>query len=231
MKRSILLVLLFLSLVQPVQAEEEDNKKAVATLIQTTVEKVLKVLGDKKTSRSTKRERTIKTIEPVIDFQLMAKLTLGRRHWPKFSTKQRETFTDLLVETLKVSYFEKLVLFTDEVVEYEDPVARGNKFEVVTYIVSKGERTVVVYKLYQRAGAWRVYDFEIEGVSIVRSYGSQHNDFLREKSVEKLLEVMKKKVDEARKREREKEKKEAGGKGEVEKKPGNKPESAGEHSD
>lgn len=191
-----------LGLTAPVLADAADGKEVVATLVRTTVDRVLAVLTDKKLSREDKRNEVMKAIEPVVDFRLMAKLTLGRKHWPKLGVEQRESFTKLLVDTLKASYFKKIDLFSEGVVEFEEPVAKKTKFHVLTYIVSKGERVEVAYKLYQRAGAWKIYDFEIEGVSIVRSYGSQYDDFLREGSVEELLAKIRGKIKAARKKER-----------------------------
>jgi phospholipid transport system substrate-binding protein len=212
MPQRLAATLCLLVLASPVLADAQDDKKAadkkaVATVVRKTVDRVLKIIRDEKISRPDKRRRVIAVMEPVVDFQLMAKLSLGRKHWPKLQTKQRKTFTDLLVETLRASYFDKLVFFSNEVVEYDDPIPKKNKFHVVSRIESKGERVVVVYKLYTRGGVWKVYDFEIEGVSIVKSYGSQYSDFLKEGTLDGLIKKLGEKVAAVRKREKELEKK------------------------
>ena len=178
-----------------------DGKKVVGDLIRNTVDKVLTVLKNKELSRDEKRKRVIKIIEPVVDFQLMAKLSLGRKHWSRLKPDQRKTFTTLFVDTLKATYFEKIDLFADEIVEFKEPVAQKTKFLVRTSIVSKGDRVEVVYKLYnKKSGSWQVYDFEIEGVSVVKSYGSQYQEFLRDGSVGELLARMRKNIDAAKKK-------------------------------
>ncbi len=205
MNKPFVTTLCLLVLAVPATAVEErdDGSKAVAALVRNTVDKVLLVLKDEKLSRQDKRNAVMKVIEPVIDFPLMGKLSLGPKRWPKLKPEQRDAFTKLFVETLKSSYFEKLDLFSDEVVEYKKPVKKKSKFYVLTYIVSKGERIEVAYKLYLKKDAWKVYDFEIEGVSILKSYGSQYRDFLKEGSFEELLERLRKKIEAARKKERE----------------------------
>jgi phospholipid transport system substrate-binding protein len=183
-------------------ADEPTDRQRVAEVVKTAVDKVMLVLQDAELPRQDKRERVMKVIEPVIDFELLAMLSLGKTYWSRIDAKQRQAFTELFVETLKLSYFEKLELFSDEVVEFEEPVpietTGSPKYFVLSSIVSKGNRVKVGYSLTRRGEVWKVYDFEIEGVSIRKSYGSQYNDFLREGSFEKLLATMREKVDEAK---------------------------------
>ena len=194
----LILTVLTLLTATPGARDEVEDKREVAAVIRNAVEGVVSVLKDGELSRKEKREGAMKIIDPLIDYRLLAMLTLGRTHWGQIDDKQRESFTDLFIETIQLSYIEKLELFTDEVVEYEKPVAMSTKgapkYNILTYIVSKGDRTKVAYQLTRRDGVWKVFDFEIEGVSVRKSYGSQYNDFLREDSFEQLLETMREKV-------------------------------------
>lgn len=200
MKSLFLSALCALALVTSSRAA--DNKEAVEAVVRKTVDQILVVVKDVELSRAEKRKRVMTAIEPVVDFPLMAKLSLGPKHWRRIDAKRRRTFTGLFVETLKASYFEKLDLFSDERVEVEDAVQKKKKFTVVTYIVSKGERTAIAYKLYNKKGVWKVYDFEIEGVSVVRSYGSQYKEFLREGSFDELIAKMTSKIEAEKKKEK-----------------------------
>jgi phospholipid transport system substrate-binding protein len=204
-------VVLLLSLIVAVQNSDAqdgtptgNDKKDIAAVIEGAVGKVVSVLKNKKLSRKEKRESVTEIVESLIDLELLAKLSLGKTHWGKITAKQRQAFVELFKETLRLSYFEKLELFTDETVEFEKPTpikTKGSpKFNVVTYIISKGDRIQVSYMLTRRNGSWRVYDLEIEGVSIRKSYGGQYNDFLREKKFEQLLVRMRKKIAEANKK-------------------------------
>ncbi len=175
-----------------------DNKKAVKTLIRDAVNQILEVLKDKELQQDARKEKVIEVIEPLLDMPLMAKLTLGRKHWSRLDEEQRKKFTDLFVEHLKTSYFEKLDLFADETVEFEKPVPKKKKFYMLTYIVGKDQRIEMAYKLYRSRQGWKVYDIEIEGVSIVKSYGSQYKEFLADNTFEDLLERLREKVQNAR---------------------------------
>ena len=206
MKKSIVTIVLAIIACVPVAAADDQakrdeiaaSKKAVAEVVRKAVDEVLAALKNKQLSRLEKRERVMKIIDPLVDFRLMARLSLGKAQWQKMSAKQRAVFTDLYIETIKRSYFDKLDLFTDEIIEFGEPVEKGTKrFSVVTNIVSRGDRVEVAYAMAKRPHAteqnrrvWRVYDFEIEGVSLRRSYLSQYRDFLRERTIEELLTEM-----------------------------------------
>lgn len=172
----------------------EDEKKIVSRVVKSTVDEVLKVLQNKELSPEARRAKVMDIIEPYLDYQLMAKLTLGRKHWPDLEETKRDEFTKLFVELLKTSYFEKLDLFTDEKIEYQEPVRIGNKYDVPTKIVSKDQRIAVVYKLYNKDGLWRTYDIVIEGISLVKSYSSQYGEFLQDKPFDELLKTMRQKI-------------------------------------
>lgn len=181
-------------------ADAADDKKVVAALVRQAVNEVLTVLKYKEFSPEDKRKKVSAIIDRLIDFRLMAKLSLGPTHWPKLKPSERESFTKLFVETLRRSYFDKIDLFTDETVEFEEPVAKKTQFYLLTHILSKGERIKVGYKLYKdkKKDAWKAYDVEIEGVSMVKSYRSQYRDFLRESSFKQLLAKMREKIEETR---------------------------------
>jgi phospholipid transport system substrate-binding protein len=59
-------------------------------------------------------------------------------------------------------------------------------------LVSNGESTAILYKLYKTGERWKIYDVEIEGVSILLTYRSQFDDVLRRGSVEDLLSQLEK---------------------------------------
>ena len=49
---------------------------------------------------------------------------------------------------------------------------------IPSVIISKNEEITTVYKLYRNADRWRIYDVEVQGVSIVTSFRSQFDQIL-----------------------------------------------------
>lgn len=205
MKKLILAGMAVCLLSGPVAAEKD--KKAVDALIRKTGEEVLGVLRSKGLAKEAKKKKVLEIVEPLLDYELMAKLTLGRKHWPKLEEGKRKQFRALFKEELQRSYFNKVDLFTDETVEYGQPeLIQDKKYRMASYIISKGQRIELVYKVYHNGKEWKIYDLELEGVSIVKSYGSQYGDFLQDKKFDALLEKMKEKIQDSETPSKEKKK-------------------------
>ena len=165
--------------------------KPVRTLVEASVDQVMKILKDKAIQRGDKKKKVMAVGEQLFDMALMSKLVLGRENWPKFDAKQQKEFSDLFVKQLQDSYFEKVDLLTDETVEFKDPaLQKDGKVQMLTHILSKNERYEMLYKLYKKNGAWKAYDVEIEGISLVKAYGSQYDEFLRKNRPADLLKKL-----------------------------------------
>jgi len=154
------------------------------------VDLVIRTLKDSSLSKEEKKEGILKTIDGLFDFSLMARLSLGKKHWKSLSKSGRKEFSKLFVERLKQSYLDKLDLYTDEeVVVDEAKMTKKNRVEVVTYLVSKDDKKEMTYKLYKtKKKGWMVYDVDVLGVSIVQTYRSQFSGILKKESLEQLME-------------------------------------------
>lgn len=191
MKNILAGVLAIFLLFQTVSA---DDKGAVDTLIRGSVNKALDILKDKKLDKETKRKQVRTVVDSSFDIPLMAKLVLGRKHWPKFSETQRKEFTDLFVKAVQDSYFDKVDLLSNEYVEFDKPVSAGDKFQMASYLIAKEKRYKMLFKLYRKQDSWLIYDVEIEGISFVRSYGGQYDQYLQNNPVKDLLAQLREKT-------------------------------------
>lgn len=184
MKRMLYTVLVFLLMSQ---VGWTDDKSAAKELLIAKIEEALSVLQRKDLVQQEKNKQVVKIVEPIFDYNLMAKLTLGRKYWPDLSEKNRERFVDLFVARLKTSYIDKLSLYTDEKVVYDAPVQEGVKIQIPTSVISKNNRIAMLYKLYKSSNSWKIYDIEIEGVSLISTYRSQFYDILSKGTIDDLL--------------------------------------------
>lgn len=173
---------------------------------------VLKVLQAKELEQKLKERIIDRIVSPMFDFPLMGQLALGRTHWPKLDAAQREKFIQLFVARLKALYLEKTSLYTNEKFVLKPGVARKNTIQIPMTLVSEGKEILILYKLHKLdepgpsqgrgappnasnrrgPGRWRIYDVEIEGVSILLTYRSQFDDILRRGSVQDLLSQLEK---------------------------------------
>ncbi len=150
------------------------------------------LLQETQIEKSQRDARLIEVVTPIFDFKTMAKLSLGKKYWPGLSPEQQEDFSDLFIQRLQDSYLEKLDLYNDEKIVYEEPSQVGNKVHMATTLVSGANRISMLYKFYRTEGGWKIYDIEIEGVSIMQTYRSQFDGVLKKGTIDDLLEKLRK---------------------------------------
>lgn len=156
-------------------------------LIRTKWNAVISVLQNKDLDQETRVKKINKLVSPIFDFPLMAKLALGREHWPKLTDEQQEKFTRLFVERLKTSYREKIALYTNEEVLFKPAQKKKSTIYIPMELKTKDKKIAILHKLRKVGKRWKVYDVEIQGVSILLTYRSQFDDILSRGTVEDLL--------------------------------------------
>ncbi|GAX62757.1 ABC-type transport system auxiliary component [Candidatus Scalindua japonica] len=187
----LLLVILMFSQVTVAGVESEAEK-----LLKRSVDKVFTVLSDKELSTDQKKSKVIKVTNSVFSFSLMAKLSLGKTHWSRFNAEQRTEFLDLFTQSFQSFYVYKLDLFSDEKVIFQPAtLVEKKKVWIPTVLISKGEKYLMLYRMYKTRNGWKIYDFEVEGVSMLRSYRSQYNHMINKVGIEGLLAKMREKTE------------------------------------
>ena len=166
------------------------NMLEAEVLVRDKLDAVFFLLQQKDIEPEMRENRIVETLSPMFDFRLMAKLTLGRKYWPGLTPEKKDQFTDLFIKRLRASYLGKLTLYTDERVTFNPPVQIKEKVHISTYLISENRKTSILYKFYKSTTGWKVYDLEIEGISIIRSYRSQFNQVLENGTIDDLMRSM-----------------------------------------
>jgi len=184
MKKLVLTITCSLLISQIVLADEKED---CAKLVRNNIDAVLMVLEKKDIDEESKKSEILEIVDPMFDFSLMAKLTLGKKYWPGLNKEEKKRFTDLFIKRLKESYSHKLLLYSNEEVIYEAPTEQQKKVQVQTYLISKDQKISILYKFFKRGNDWKIYDIEIEGVSFIQTYRSQFSEILQSGTFEDLL--------------------------------------------
>lgn len=184
MKRMLVVVMCLLAVAGSAAA---DDKTAVQQLLKDRLDAVFAVLQRQDLAPEAKSRKVVEITTPMFDFPLMARLSLGKKHWPGLSKEQKEKFTRLFVKRLQTSYLGNLTRYTNEKVVFEPAIQVKKKVHVPTFLVSKDKKISMLYKLYKSAGSWKIYDIEIQGVSIIRSYRSQFSQILENSTIDDLM--------------------------------------------
>ena len=160
-----------------------------------TIEKVIAIIKDEnmKNDKQGRRAALRNAIDERFDYRQMAMRSLAK-NWDLRSDQERQQFISLFKSLLENSYASKLESYSDEKINYLSEVIKGKYALIKTEIVRPNSTIAVDYKLTQENGDWQVYDFVIEGVSMIRNYRSQFTKIIRKDSygvlVQKLTDKM-----------------------------------------
>ncbi|MGK5091682.1 ABC transporter substrate-binding protein [Deltaproteobacteria bacterium TL4] len=169
-------------------ASDQDE---VSALVKEKIGNVMQILKSKELDKKTKSTKIIAEITPIFDFSLMARLSIDKRYWSKMSKKQNEEYSTLFVQRIQESYLEKLDLYTDEDIQFQEAQkVKSDRVEVMTYLVSKDDRKEMLYKFYKSKEGWKIYDVEILGVSIIKTNLSQYSSVLESGGIDALIEKL-----------------------------------------
>ena len=128
-------------------------------LLRTRWEAVALVLGNKEIDPNTKEKQINRIVCPIFNFPLIAKLSLGRKHWPKLSLEQRKQFIMLFTEKLRTSYREKITLYSDAKAHFKAAVPKKNNIlEIPMELISKAKSLIVRAGLLLKVTAPEIID-------------------------------------------------------------------------
>ena len=130
----------------------------------------------------------------IFDYDEMAKRALGS-HWRNRTPAEQEEFARLFRDFLERIYSDKVDLFKGEKVIFgRETIDRDFAQVESTIIGEKGEGFLVVYRLKQTNGSWKVYDAVIENISIVNNYRSQFDRVITGASYQELVKRLREKT-------------------------------------
>ena len=167
----------------------------ITNKLKNTINKVISTLNDEALKNDLPARRAIlrKTINDQFNYRQMVMRSLAK-NWDVRSAEEQQLFIALFKSLLENSYANKLESFSDEKINYLDEVVKGEYALVKTEVVRKATTMGVDYKLVRENGVWQVYDFVIEGVSMVRNYRAQFTKIIHKHSYEVLVQKLTDKI-------------------------------------
>ncbi len=155
------------------------------------IDTVLSILEKKDLTIPQKGDEIIKVIDEVFDYELMAKIALGKETWNSISEDKQKKFAKVFENKLKKSYIEKLELYNNQKVKILGLKPHNNtRLQLETELVGKDSTYKISYNFYNRskdAEEWLIYDVDLVGVSIIQTYRQQFAGLLKEKTFDEML--------------------------------------------
>lgn len=164
--------------------------------MKTTIDEVLRIVGEDELKRPEKAEERRQLLEQVVearfDYQEMSRRALGAP-WKTLSDQQKQEFVTLFRTLLTNSYADKIETYSGEGVQYLNERTEKGYAEVRTKVLSGKAEIPLDYRLINKANDWRVYDVVVDGVSLVNNYRGQFTKIIRSSSYVDLVEQLRKK--------------------------------------
>lgn len=162
----------------------------IQNTMQEKIDKSLKILQNSADKKAAAAE-IFTLFDGIFDYELMAKLSLSE-HYEKLTDEQRREFAQAFEASLKKSFTDKLELYKDQILKVKSAEQKNEKrYFLTSSMVVDGEEKFIVFKFYNEADNWLIYDVDILGISIIQTYRSQFGDILNNGDFKTLLEKLK----------------------------------------
>ena len=189
LKSFVMTLSLFVLTVPVIHAGDVED---INSMVKKKVAVIFDLLGKQDIEKNERNEKIVGELNEIMDFQLAAYLSLGK-HWKKISKTQKKEFVETFQLYINNYIVEKIDLYTNQKIDIGDSkIVKKGRAELEIGILSGGETLQVNFKLRKnKKKEWRVYDVEIEGVSLITTFRSQFSGVLKNSSFEELLEKLK----------------------------------------
>ena len=139
-------------------------------------------------------EKTVRTyLLPEVDVTGMARSVLGSRVWNQATVAERaafsRAFTDLVIRT----YASPLAEYSDESIQFLPLRGKpaGGFASVNSTIHRPSKKDIMLtYRLVLKNGQWKIYDFSVEGVSLLQSFKTQFAAALNSNRLQEVINKM-----------------------------------------
>ena len=188
LKSFVMTLSLFVLTVPVIHAGDVED---INSMVKKKVAVIFDLLGKQDIEKNERNEKIVGELNEIMDFQLAAYLSLGK-HWKKISKTQKKEFVETFQQYINNYIVEKIDLYTNQKIDIGDSkIVKKGRAELEIGILSGGETLQVNFKLRKnKKKEWRVYDVDIEGVSLITTFRSQFSGVLKNSSFEELMEKL-----------------------------------------
>ena len=165
--------------------------------LKNSVEEISEFISENKDSLDSDenylRAKVDELVIPKLDIELMSKIVLGKKNWtsmnPILRMKFQQVFRSLMVKT----YMKSLTSFDGEKIKFL-PYKKGKRLDVArvksVYLLNEGELSVNYSLKLNKSAEWKVYDINIDGISLIKNYRSDFKSHIERDGIESLIEEL-----------------------------------------
>jgi phospholipid transport system substrate-binding protein len=166
-------------------------------VVKGAADRAVQILKDPKLLSKDKKKERVEllrgAVEPIFDFEEMAKRSLGP-HWRRRTPAEQQEFVKLFQDFMEKVYSDKLDLYEGEKIVFGKETIDQDFAQVESSIINnKGETISIIYKLRRADAKWKVYDAVVENISFINNYRSQFDRVIKSSSYEELVKRLREK--------------------------------------
>jgi phospholipid transport system substrate-binding protein len=188
----VVVILLFFLELPFIQASE------ITESVKQTIDSVVGIVSREDLKNNEKKAERRALIREIVSkkfsYYEMSRRALSK-HWKERTAEEKKEFIDLFGKLLENSYANKIENYTGEKIIYVDEKKKGNVALVKTILQKNNDEVPVNYKLVKLDNDWKIYDFIVEGVSMIKNYRAQFKKIIHKSSYEELVSKLKKKLE------------------------------------
>jgi len=193
----VLLLCLFLS------THAWSQTAAPAEAIRQGVSNIIGMLKNGKLTEEQRRSQLRDIIAKRFNFDEMSKRIMAQ-HWKTFSAPQKQQFISEFTDTLEHLYFGAINSYSSETVLVGGERFRGEKDATVIVTMQRKNNAgdiPLLFKLHRSSEAddWKIYDANVEGISLVRHYRERYGAIASKSGAEGVLQSLEAKPQEENK--------------------------------
>ena len=193
--RTILLAAL-LTIASTVHAAPAHADIAPDALARSVTDEVLTIVRADKELQAGNPQKVAQLVEtkvlPHFNFNRMTQLAVGR-NWRQATPEQQRALTEEFKTLLVRTYATAFTQYRNQTVDYRPLRMAPTDTDVVVKSLIKqptGQPIAIDYSMEKLAGAWKVYDVKIEGISLVENYRNTFNNEIQRTGVDGLIRAL-----------------------------------------
>ena len=176
-----------------VTAKAQEHKPE--QLVQKITEEVLASIKSDKQLAAGDKQKALKLAEekvlPYIDFEEATRLAVGRA-WSQASPEQKKRLVSEFRNMLVRTYSNAIEAYQGQTLKVLP--SRGGKQDAkdevtvrTQFVRAGGQPLPIEFQMHKTAQTWKVYDINVEGVSLVLTYRTEFDNVVKQEGIDGLI--------------------------------------------
>jgi phospholipid transport system substrate-binding protein len=133
-------------------------------------------------------------VVPYFDMETVARSVVGRNYWEQATAQQKNEFIRAFQYYVTDMYSTALASYNNEAVVFPplrnyDP--EQNRIQIYSNLQRSGASPINLNYRLVKYNTWKIYDFSVDGISMIQSYRSQFTPILQKGGLSELTKQLK----------------------------------------